>query len=181
MSSAKPSATVYSIPKQELNQLTISTPGTSSATSSPTVSPSPSPAADSDSGLSGGAIGGIVGGVVGGLALLGAIGFFLWRRRKNSGKTDPHAQSGDPYQGYGYQQQQYQPGHAPSTHTAYSPQSNVAQMHQAPPMDKYAHMQQPQVAEAPAYNNPVEMDASYYQQTQGSPHSPQPKPGQTYH
>jgi len=98
---------------------------------------------------------------VGGLALLGAIGFFFWRRRKNTGKINPNTPPGDPYQGYGYQPQQPQ---QQIHEAAYSPQPSMAQPYSPPPSDKYAH--QAPVHEAPAYNNPVEMDASYYQQHQ---------------
>jgi hypothetical protein len=46
----------------------------------------------------------------------------------------------------------------------------MAQMHSPPmpPTDKYAH--HAAVHEAPAWQNPVEMDASYYQQ--GGQHQP---------
>jgi hypothetical protein len=42
----------------------------------------------------------------------------------------------------------------------------MAQMdaQQQPPIDKYAHVQQTGPVEVPAYNGPIEMDASYYQQ-----------------
>ena len=110
-----------------------------------------------------------MGGVVGGLALVGAIGFFVWRRRRSSAKTNPYAQASDPYQGYSYQPQ------APYQGQAYSPQPNIAQPHSPPPNDKYAQMQQPRIHEAPAFAHPVEMDANYYQQAQG--YAP-PKPGQ---
>jgi hypothetical protein len=53
-----------------------STGGPPSTTSLPTSSVMPPPQK-----LSGGAIGGIVGGAVGGIAILGAIGFLLYRRR----------------------------------------------------------------------------------------------------
>ncbi|KAF2632492.1 hypothetical protein BU25DRAFT_470146 [Macroventuria anomochaeta] len=54
----------------------------------PTSSITPSPQ-NEESKLSGGAIGGIVVGVVGGLAILGATGFFLYRRR-GSGSATTH-------------------------------------------------------------------------------------------
>jgi len=175
LSSASPTATSLPVDKQQLLALTGIAPSDlpssstsaslpASATASTTNSSTPiggSTDTDSSGGLSGGAIGGIVGGVVGGLALLGAIGFFLWRRRKNAGKTNTNAPPGDPYQGYGYQQPQPQQG---TYHEApYSPQPSMAQAYAPPPSDKYAH--QAPVHEAPAHNpNPVEMDASYYQQ-----------------
>jgi len=176
--SASPTATSLPINRAQLLALTgpdptdlasssasasASASGTAPASAIPftTSSPLSSAAPADDGGLSGGAIGGIVGGVVGGLALLGAIGFFFWRRRKNTGKINPNTPPGDPYQGYGYQPQQPpQQIHE----VAYSPQPAMAQPYSPPPTDKYAH--QAPVHEAPAYNNPVEMDASYYQQHQ---------------
>jgi hypothetical protein len=186
--SASPAATALPVNKQQLLALTgvapsdlassstsasASASATASASESPTSTPGSSDgssgssggsSSSSDGGLSGGAIGGIVGGVVGGLALLGAIAFLLWRRRKNAGKTNTNALSGDPYQGYGYQ-----PGNQPQQpptqyHEAgYSPQPAMAQPYSPPPSDKYAH--EAPVHEAPAHNlNPVEMDASYNQQ-----------------
>jgi MYXO-CTERM domain-containing protein len=153
--------------QQALLALTYTTPGASSATVSTTGSTSPAsasasasatqtsspPAASKAPGLSGAAIGsivgGVVGGVVGGLALLGVLGFFLWRRKRNNTKAvaAPPATS-DPYQPYGYQ-----PSNQPPPNEAYSPQ---------PPLDKYAHYQMP--VEAPTNHEPAEMDASYYQQ-----------------
>ncbi|KAF2823664.1 hypothetical protein CC86DRAFT_395760 [Ophiobolus disseminans] len=173
--SASPTATSIAINKVQLLAMTgvdpsdrpssstsaaSSTPASATASATSTSSATPSPA--DDGGLSGGAIGGIVGGVVGGLALLGAIAFFFWRRRKTTGKIDTNAPPGDPYQGYGYQ-----PGHQPQPQqqyheAAYSPQPAMAQPYSPPPTDKYAH--QAPVHEAPAYNNPVEMDATYYSQ-----------------
>ncbi|USP75419.1 uncharacterized protein yc1106_02693 [Curvularia clavata] len=99
LESARPSASSYVVQLAALATLTSTTPGLPSATkstpaSSPTTSPSQetsssTPTGDSSSGISGGAIGGIVGGVVGGLALLGVVGYFLWRRRKNN-KHNPY-------------------------------------------------------------------------------------------
>lgn len=171
LSRASPTASAYTVARAELNGFTSTTPGASSATSiraSATSSGTSTTSASSsgDSGLSGGAIGGIVGGVVGGLILLGAAGFFFWRRKRAQGKTDPHAPASDPYQGYQYSQQ-YQPQQPYPAQQQYSPQPPVAQMHSPPPTDKYAHMHQPQVAEAPAFNAPAEMDASYNQQHGG--------------
>jgi hypothetical protein len=61
-----------------------STDGSPSATSSPTSSATPPPQ-NEGSKLSGGAIGGIVGSAVGGIVILGALGFFLYRRRGSGG------------------------------------------------------------------------------------------------
>ena len=55
-------------------------------TSLPTSFITPPPQ-NEESKLSSGAIGGIVVGAVGGLAILGAIGFFLYRRRGSGGAT----------------------------------------------------------------------------------------------
>jgi hypothetical protein len=68
-----------------------STGGSSSATSLPTSSVTPPPP-NEGSELSGGAIGGIVVGVVAGIAILGAIGFFLYRRRGSGGAATGVAQ-----------------------------------------------------------------------------------------
>jgi LPXTG-motif cell wall-anchored protein len=177
--SASPSASAFPLASTALALLAQSTssasarsssassstgaPTSASASATPTNSAAPPP---KDDGLSGGAIGGIVGGVVGGLALLGLAGFFFWRKRKNStGKMDPHAQAGDPYQGYGYQPP-YQPQPAYNPHQANSPQPGMAEAHspQSPPLAKYAHHADTQVHEAPINNGPVEMDSGYYQQ-----------------
>jgi MYXO-CTERM domain-containing protein len=170
--SASPSASAFPVAQTALSALAQSTSSASarvsgaststgastsaSASATPTNSAAPTPKED---GLSGGAIGGIVGGVVGGLALLGLAVFFFWRKRKNNtGKIDPHAQTGDPYQGYGYQPQPpYQP------QPAYSPQPGMAEAY-SPPIAKYAHHADSQVHEAPINNGPVEMDTGYYQQ-----------------
>jgi hypothetical protein len=61
-----------------------STGGSSSTTSLPRSSATPPPQ-NEGSKLSGGAIGGIVVGAVGGIAILGIIGFFLYRRRGSRG------------------------------------------------------------------------------------------------
>jgi hypothetical protein len=167
--SARPSAASYTIELAALQTLTSTTAG---ASSSPSTSPtaasssgqsqsptsSPPPAENSDSGLSGGAIGGIVGGVVGGIALLGAIGFLLWRRKKYStiAQADPSSPPNghQPYAGYqantGYPSS---PGY----------QQDPAEMHSmsaAPPAEKYARMGYP--SEMPAQQQPVEMSADPY-------------------
>lgn len=74
------------------------TPSTSVSGSSPSnTNPSASEgtsgqASSSGGGLSTGAKAGIaVGSVIGGLAILGAIGFFLWRRGKNAGLQNKDA------------------------------------------------------------------------------------------
>jgi LPXTG-motif cell wall-anchored protein len=165
--SASPSASAFPVALTALAALAQSTSSAStrsssasvsstSASASPTNSAAPPP---KDDGLSGGAIGGIVGGVVGGLALLGLAGFFFWRKRKNNtGKLDPHAQAGDPYQGYGYQ-----PPYQTQPQQAYSPQPGMAEAY-SPPLAKYAHHADNQVHEVPINNGPVEMDTGYYQQ-----------------
>jgi predicted lipid-binding transport protein (Tim44 family) len=76
-----------------------STGRSSSATSAPSSSATPPPHSEGST-LSGGAIGGIVVGAVAGIAILGAIGFFLHRKRASSGAAtgvaeDPEFQRGD--------------------------------------------------------------------------------------
>jgi hypothetical protein len=61
-----------------------STGGSPSATSVPTSFVT-SPPQNEESKLSSGAIGGIVVGAVGGMAILGVVGFFLYRRRGSNG------------------------------------------------------------------------------------------------
>jgi hypothetical protein len=63
-----------------------STGGSSRATSLPTASLAPSPQGE-ESKLSGGAIGGIVAGAVLGLALIGAIAFYVYRKRRSGRAT----------------------------------------------------------------------------------------------
>jgi hypothetical protein len=65
-----------------------STGGSTNTKSLPTSSVTPStvpPVTPPPQKLSAGAIGGIIGGAVGGIAILGAIGFFLYRRRESGG------------------------------------------------------------------------------------------------
>ncbi|KAH7089240.1 hypothetical protein FB567DRAFT_591351 [Paraphoma chrysanthemicola] len=134
LSSAQPSATSFPININAL--LASSTPASlasslsASATSSTSSSPSPSTTGTNGGGgggLSGGAIGGIVGGVVGGLALLGAIAFFLWRRKNNANKT-----AGD-----------YDANTTPYTSNGYQPAATEAPagtyVAEAPATEKYAH------------------------------------------
>lgn len=70
---------------------TDSAGGSSSTTSLPTSSVTPPPQ-NEGSKLSDGAIGGIVVGAVGGIAILGTIGFFLYRRRGSGGAATEVAQ-----------------------------------------------------------------------------------------
>jgi MYXO-CTERM domain-containing protein len=161
LSSAQPTAMSFTVNTNDLYLLTSTYPST--ASTSPTASTSTNPNSSNGSGLSGSAIGGIVGGVVGGVALLGALAFFLWRRRYNANKNvNPHTSPVDPYQKYGYQ-----PGFQPpmvETHEAppYSAQQGVPVT--VGSADKYAHVGQPPVAEVPGYQNPVEMDGGYQDQ-----------------
>ncbi|KAF2450959.1 acid protease [Karstenula rhodostoma CBS 690.94] len=71
-----------------------STGGSSTATSSPTSSVT-SPPQNEESKLSGSAIGGIVVGAVGGIAVLGTIGFFLYRRQGSHGAATGMAQESE--------------------------------------------------------------------------------------
>ncbi|KAH6622002.1 hypothetical protein C7974DRAFT_377632 [Boeremia exigua] len=94
LSSADPSATAYAVKLIDLLQLSTSTMVSSSTATSASSSENPSIVSSASSSptsntklqennwLSGGAIGGIIGGVVGGLALLGVVGFLLWRPRR---------------------------------------------------------------------------------------------------
>ena len=61
----------------------------SSSTATSTAKSTAPSAQNQDSKLSGGTIGGIVAGAVAGLAILGAIGYLLLRRRR-SGNATPH-------------------------------------------------------------------------------------------
>lgn len=70
-------ATTSSSPSSRINTAASTTPAPEGTSDAP-----PPPRDEQSTALSGGAIGGIVGGAVGGLALLGAAGFFSWRRRK---------------------------------------------------------------------------------------------------
>jgi cell wall integrity and stress response component len=69
-------------------------PAATSASNQPaSSSSSSSPADDGDKSDDGPSIGGIVGGVVAGVAvvgILGAIAFFIWRRRRNQAIEDEH-------------------------------------------------------------------------------------------
>ncbi|EUC44649.1 hypothetical protein COCMIDRAFT_6069 [Bipolaris oryzae ATCC 44560] len=104
------------------------------------------PAENDSSGISGGAIGGIVGGVVGGLALLGFIGFFLWRRRKNS-KRNPY-QAADSFDG------------SPTYTNLQTVELNANREYaEAPVQEKYGGVIRP-VAEAPADREVAELPAS---------------------
>jgi hypothetical protein len=164
---AKPSQASYTIALAALQSLTSTTTGASSSTPATTNSastsgassgtPSTSPtgassSSESKSGLSGGAIGGIVGGVVGGLALIGAIAFLLWRRKKYStvAQAVPNSPSNGPvntaYQGHGYQQ-----------NAAEVPAHNMSNV---PPTEKYAN--HGYTSEMPAYQQPAEMSAHRY-------------------
>jgi predicted lipid-binding transport protein (Tim44 family) len=168
---ARPSAASYSIALADLATMTTSTPGVSSSTAASTHSasatpsassatPSPSPSSSGASGggggggggLSGGAIGGIVGGVVGGLALIGAVAFLLWRRKKYStiAQADPTSPSNGQHPNVGYHQGTgYQPG-AAEMHSTSSP----------PAAEKYAN--NGYTSEMPAYQQPAEMSAHRY-------------------
>ncbi|KAH4005016.1 hypothetical protein HBI13_024900 [Parastagonospora nodorum] len=142
---ARPSAASYSIALLALQTMT-STTATPSARRTPAseiLPSSTSPARDPSAGsLSGGAIGGIVGGVVGGIAVIGAVVFFLWRRRNKSGVVKEYHSS---------------PMHERHEGTGYRP--DVAEMHttRMPPTEKYASTGY--VPEMPANEMPVEMSA----------------------
>jgi MYXO-CTERM domain-containing protein len=108
-------------------------------------------------GLSGGAIGGIVGGVVGGLALIGAVAFFLWRRRSNAkaSSTPVNQHNDNPYNDNPYMTQGYQ-----AVPTVFAEAPGGQHVVEAPAIQKYAH-HNPQ---APAYevegSAPAEMPAN---------------------
>ncbi|KAL5121664.1 hypothetical protein ACEQ8H_000350 [Pleosporales sp. CAS-2024a] len=176
LSSANPKTTAYTVASAQLFALTSTTPGASSATPPTTTSASASASttssstpstfalsSQSSSGLSGGAIGGIVGGIVGGLALLGAIGFALWRRQRSArhAPKPTDASAHEPYQGYGYQPG-YQPAPQQAMHEAHSPYSPPPP--QPPRSDKYAHHAAAPV-EIAATHGPAEMDAGYQSQS----------------
>lgn len=150
---AEPSAISYPVSLAELQKMTSTTPGASSAStnapSSLTSGTSPAssvagssqsgtqPPSSSSGGLSGGAIGGIVGGVIGGIAIIGFIVFLLWRRRNNKANNAG---------AYAYAPPPAELGHdrAPA---------------EAPPMEKYAHHGPNYASEMPGQQQqrPVEM------------------------
>ncbi|KAF2829413.1 hypothetical protein CC86DRAFT_380123 [Ophiobolus disseminans] len=156
LASASPSAASFPIELAVLQKMTatssIASP-TSSPTSSLTLSPTTantimtsaaattSPAATSDNGFSGGAIGGIAGGVIGGIALLAAIAFLVWQRRRSNSTV---AQNELPAT-----QEYYANGH----------QFAVSEMDTAsPPTEKYAR-HGGYVSEMPARQSHYEMSA----------------------
>jgi hypothetical protein len=94
------------------------------------------------SSLSGGAIGGVVGGVVGGLTLLGLVGFFFWRRKKN-GKHNPYAPAKT------YNTSTYPVGHPSEM------DSNQIYTH-LPATEKYGHAISP-ASEMPGDRAPAEL------------------------
>jgi hypothetical protein len=164
---ARPSAASYAIALSALQSLTSTTAGVSSSTAASSNSASTTPGASSATpspsssgeaggggggGLSGGAIGGIVGGVIGGLALIGAIAFLLWRRKKYStvAQADPASPTNGHQPNIGYHPGNgYQQG-AAEVHSTSSP----------PATEKYANNYTP---EMPAYQHqPVEMSAQRY-------------------
>ncbi|KAF9692728.1 hypothetical protein EKO04_009059 [Ascochyta lentis] len=142
LSSAQPSASSFPISLAQLQatatpttslpvSLSASSLSSASETGSPSAVDTPFPAQSTgQKGISGGAIGGIVGGVVGGLAIIGVVGFLLFRRRKAnsigehapiaSGTPSEH-EHGNPYELNAYQQQHAAMAEAPT------------------PMEKYAH------------------------------------------
>jgi hypothetical protein len=71
-----------------------STGAASGATSLPT-SPATPPPQDERPQMPGGVIGGIIVGALAGIAILGAIGFFLYRRRGSGGAAIPVAEESD--------------------------------------------------------------------------------------
>lgn len=69
-----------------------SSPSNTGLAGTQTDTPSSSPSSSGGGGLSTGAKAGIaVGSIIGGLAILGAVGFFLWRRGKNAGLKNKDA------------------------------------------------------------------------------------------
>lgn len=145
LQSASPFAASYPIELAALQTMTStipssSTPITSTASTISTTSVASSvfstPAPKSSNGLSSGAIGGIVSGVVGGMALIGAVVFLLWRRRKSK-ITDA-------------QSEPFFTSQHPSEHR------HVAVMDSSTIHEKDG---QPQIAEAPAQQSLVELDS----------------------
>jgi len=128
LSSASPSATSYPIQLAALQSMT--------------AAPTESHAGGTSDSLSSGAIGGIVGGIVGGIAILGAVAFLLWRRRR---KHTTVAQSELP---------------ATSEQYADGQQANASEMGTttAPTAEKYAR-QENYMAEMPAQQSHFELSA----------------------
>jgi hypothetical protein len=90
---------------------------------------------------------------VGGLALIGAIAFLLWRRKKYStvAQADPNSPANGPLN------TGYHPGNAYQQNAAEVPGHS---MNNAPPTEKYAN--QGYTSEMPAYQQPAEMSATRY-------------------
>ncbi|RSM01190.1 hypothetical protein CEP52_008707 [Fusarium oligoseptatum] len=124
--------------KSETTTSTTSTTTTSSETES-AESDAADKEEDKDSGLSAGAAAGIgVGASVGGIAILGAIGFFVWR---NLRKRKEQQYQGPPqyYQQQYHPQTPYQPGQTPlqspeakAELPAHSATTSTSQVHEAP-------------------------------------------------
>ena len=127
-----------------------------------------------DKGISSGAIGGIVGGIVGGLALIGVIGFILFRRRKASSKGDHapiasespsvHEEHGNPYELNAYQQQHVGIAEAPVPVEKYANNGDTGSAglvgpYRDVPEVQGNSVQRPRVFEMQG-NAPLEMDGS---------------------
>ncbi|OAL45411.1 hypothetical protein IQ07DRAFT_225064 [Pyrenochaeta sp. DS3sAY3a] len=162
LTAATPSATYYTFDVASVlasAAATASSSGTSVPSASITASSSPTSSTildTSSGGLSGGAIGGIVGGVVGGLALIGAVAFFLWRRRSNAkASSTPVNHNDNPYNDNPYMTQGYQ-----AVPTAFAEAPGAQHIAEAPAIQKYAHHN----SQAPAYevegSTPAEMPAN---------------------